>query len=181
MYSQLWILLVGYALLSLGLLFYFLPAIPEIIQSVSIQTGVAIDDPLLNDKTSGIYHCIYNLGAIVAPPIGGALNDSIGFRKTNDLMALLSFTFFIIYLTFNYFLCQKPIKLPKDRFHSFESRKSLKKVPQGQELILKYDMRGSASVNCTTQSELLLNEDQRGESSQSFQIKNTILQTTLEQ
>lgn len=98
---KLWIVIAGYALLAVGCLFFFLPSLPEVLKSVHLATGINLDDQMLNDKASGIYNTFYYLGSIMAPPIGGALNDSIGYRSTNDLMALVTFLFTLAYLIFN--------------------------------------------------------------------------------
>ena len=104
-YSKLWIVLIAYCGLSVGCLFFFIPSLPETIDSVHLKLGVPLNDPVLNDKASGIYNAFYFLGAIIAPPLGGLLNDYIDFRKTNDVMAIFSFIFTISYFIFNVLFC----------------------------------------------------------------------------
>jgi MFS family permease len=56
---------------------------------------------VLNDKASGIYNAFYCLGAIIAPILGGILNDHIGYRLTNDVMAFVCMGFAVIYILSN--------------------------------------------------------------------------------
>jgi len=92
---------VGYSILSLGCLFFFIPSLPEVLHSVHLETGINLDDPILNDKASGLYNTFFYLGSIIGPPIGGALNDATNFRTTNDIMAFICLGFAICYLIFN--------------------------------------------------------------------------------
>jgi len=68
---------------------------------VHLSTGINLDDPLLNDKAAGIYNTFFYLGSIIGPPLGGFLNDEIGYRYTNDAMSLFSLAFALAYLLFN--------------------------------------------------------------------------------
>ena len=86
--------------MSLGCLFFFIPSLPEVIDSVHLKEGIAISDPTLNDKASGIYNAFYFLGAILAPILGGLMNDQVGYRETNDIMLLVAVLFSVAYLMF---------------------------------------------------------------------------------
>ena len=94
----------GYSLLSFGCLYFFIPSLPEVIKSVHLATGLNLSDPILNDKAAGIYNTFYNMGSILAPPIGGALNDWIGYRSTNDVMAVTCLVFTFSYVIGNVIL-----------------------------------------------------------------------------
>lgn len=96
-----WILLVGYSLLALGNLFFFIPSLPEVLESVRRKERISSQNHLLNDKASGIYNAFYAVGAIFAPITGGFLKDRIGYRETNDTIACLSAFFALIYILFN--------------------------------------------------------------------------------
>jgi hypothetical protein len=71
--------LIGYSILAVGCLFFFIPSLPEVILSVHLATGINLDDAFLNDKAAGIYNTFYYTGSIIGPPLGGGLNDLIGF------------------------------------------------------------------------------------------------------
>ena len=90
----------GFTFLSIGCLLFFIPSLPEIINSVHFKEKIKLDDPTLNDKASGIYNSFYFLGSIIAPILGGMLNDHIGFRSTNDVMMAIGLTFTVIYFLF---------------------------------------------------------------------------------
>lgn len=96
-----WIILVGYSTIALGGLFFFIPSLPEIIYSVSRKENIPEDSDSLNDKAAGIFNCFYSLGAIIAPILGGLLNDTIGYRSTNDVMAGFVMVFLVFYVLLN--------------------------------------------------------------------------------
>lgn len=96
-----WIILVGYSTIALGGLFFFIPSLPEIINSVSHKERIPETNDQLNDKAAGIFNCFYSLGAIIAPIGGGLLNDTIGYRYTNDVMACLVLVFLLTYVLSN--------------------------------------------------------------------------------
>ena len=50
---------------------------------------------------SGLYSTFYSIGQILAPTIGGALYDSIGYKSTCDLMFLMCLLFSGFYFVFN--------------------------------------------------------------------------------
>jgi MFS family permease len=100
----------GYCLLNFGCLFFVMPVLPEVIESVATKENLDLHDPTLNDKASGIHCSFESFGQILAPILGGFMNDNIGYRYTNDSMMVLCFTFFLVYLFFNYLFCQKPQK-----------------------------------------------------------------------
>jgi hypothetical protein len=93
--------LVGYAILAVGCLFFFIPSLPEVLHSVHLATGINLDDHSLNDKASGIYNTFLNLGSIIGPPLGGILNDFVGYRLTNDIVVIFSLAFAFAYLICN--------------------------------------------------------------------------------
>lgn len=72
-FSKLWILILGYSIMSVGFLFFFIPSLPEILDSVRIKEGISEDNDLLNDKGAGLYNAFYSMGAIIAPVLGGIL------------------------------------------------------------------------------------------------------------
>ncbi len=71
------------------------------------------DSPFLNDKASGLFNFAYGFGNFLAPMIGAALNDSVGFRKTCDYMAVIALALFF----FHFFLAVLPglLVLRKER------------------------------------------------------------------
>ena len=56
---------------------------------------------MINDKATGLFNSFMSVGCCLGPIIGGVLNDLIGYRTTNDYIALLSTIFTITFLTFN--------------------------------------------------------------------------------
>lgn len=50
--------------------------------------------------------------------MGGFMNDHIGYRYTNDIMMVLCFSIFLVYLFFNYIFCQKKSEIRKTKDES---------------------------------------------------------------
>jgi hypothetical protein len=76
------------------------PLLSEIIAAVQEKEGMG-ENPLLNDKASGIFNTAYASGCIVAPILGGALENICGFRKTCDVLAFSSLSFAVLYFFLN--------------------------------------------------------------------------------
>lgn len=55
----------------------------------------------MKDKAAGIFNAFYSFGAILAPIMGGFLNDLIDYRSTNDVMAIMSIVFTILFFLLN--------------------------------------------------------------------------------
>lgn len=112
MFSKLWIILGGYMMLAVGCLFFFIASLPEIIDSVVQSEGIIGENHLLNDRASGIFNAFVAFGAIISPIIGGHLSDTIGFRSSNDSIAILSCTYSIAYAVV-WFFTRKNMRLNK--------------------------------------------------------------------
>jgi len=59
------------------------------------------DNNILNDKASGLFNTFNAIGSIIAPVLGGTLNECVGFRTTCDIMAVSSLTVGSIYFCSN--------------------------------------------------------------------------------
>ena len=75
-------------------------SLPELIDSYNLTYHVG-ESETLNDKCSGLFNSFISLGSMVGPLIGGCLTDYIGYRATNDAMALFVGGYALIYLFFN--------------------------------------------------------------------------------
>ena len=99
--NNLWVLLFGLGLNGVASGCAFIPIFPEIMEAVMEQHGIEDETDELCDKVSGIYGTFYSIGSVVAPILGGALGDSIGYRSTCDVVALATFIFCIFFAFFN--------------------------------------------------------------------------------
>jgi MFS family permease len=86
--------------LGVSVAFIFVPLLSEIISAVQEKENMG-ENHRLNDKASGIFNTSYATGCIVAPILGGVLNDSVGFRKTCDILGFGSLSFAAIYFLAN--------------------------------------------------------------------------------
>lgn len=99
--------MLGYTLLSIGCLFFFIASLPEIIDSIIKAEGLNEENDSLKDKAAGIFNGFVALGAIIAPVLGGALSDKVGYRQTNDIMAVTSSVYTFAF-ALSFFLAAKP-------------------------------------------------------------------------
>jgi len=97
--TNLAILTAGLGLLGVACSVIFVPLLSEIIEGVQEKEGIG-ESAELNDKAAGLFNTAYAIGCIIAPILGGYLNEAYGFQKTCDIMAICSFVFGIFYLIF---------------------------------------------------------------------------------
>jgi MFS family permease len=91
----------GNALLGISCSFIFVPLLSEIVDAVNEKEGLTEDTDLVNDLASGFFNSSYAIGCLLAPILGGLLNDHYGFQTTCDVMAFCSLTYAIIYFFAN--------------------------------------------------------------------------------
>lgn len=105
---------VGLGLLGVGCSVIFVPLLSEIIEGVQEKENIG-ESAELNDKAAGLFNTSYAIGCIIAPILGGFLNEKYGFETTCDIMACSSFAFGVFYFLFRvvpgFFIKPKP-KLP---------------------------------------------------------------------
>ena len=106
----------GVGALGFSVAFLFVPLLPEIIAAVSEKEGLE-NSPFLSDKASGIYNCAYGIGNCLAPIIGGAIAEAIGFAKTCDVMGFCSLAFCVCYF---FFAIVPPLVMQKKRANEAE-------------------------------------------------------------
>ena len=104
--NELWLILLGYCINGVAQGFIYIPLIPEIIESVYHKERIVEGenewvDMQINDNASGLYGTFYSIGQIVAPILGGALYDALGFRLTCDILALTCLGYAIIFFFLN--------------------------------------------------------------------------------
>lgn len=58
-------------------------------------------DQLISDYGSGLYGTFFSSGQILAPILGSAIYESIGYRPTTDLMTVVCLLWCIFFFTFN--------------------------------------------------------------------------------
>jgi len=94
--------------------------LPDAIEAVYVKEKIVegvdeYQDSLINDLASGLYGTFFSVGQILAPTLGGALYDSIGFRHTADFMAVAclgySIVFFVFNVGFSIFSSERKIRL----------------------------------------------------------------------
>ena len=54
---------------------------------------------IINDYCSGIFNSCLGIGQVCGPLFGAYIDVAIGYRYTEDIAALISFIFFVFYLS----------------------------------------------------------------------------------
>ncbi len=103
-------MLVGMICLGFSISLIFVPLLPEIIEAAEEKEEV-VDNMELNDKASGIFNAAYALGCLIAPILGGALDQAFSFRPTCDIMACASAIYGVIF----FFVSVLPYLLNRDK------------------------------------------------------------------
>ena len=97
------IVLAGLALLGFGVTGCIVPNVPEMVSAIKKEErkkygSEASQNSQINDKAAAFTAMAFALGAVVGPPIGGAIFDAKGFNFTTDTFALIAFAFALVYL-----------------------------------------------------------------------------------
>lgn len=95
------LILIGNNLLGLSLSFIFVPLLSEVVDAVKEKEGLEEESEQLNDLASGFFNTSYAIGCLLAPILGGVLDDLIGYRYTCDIFAFLSIGYAAIYFFIN--------------------------------------------------------------------------------
>ena len=94
------LMIAGMAALGLSMSFIFAPILPEIMDAVQEKEQIG-ENSQLNDRASGLYNVSYGIGCMMAPIMGGILNQFYGYKTTCDIMAFSCLGFGIVYFFIN--------------------------------------------------------------------------------
>ena len=85
----------GHALVGIFLAYTLIPALPEMVESaLPLYPG---HEGLVNDLSAGIFAAFFGIGQMLAPTFGSFVTAAYSFRFTCDIMAMVTFTFGIMY------------------------------------------------------------------------------------
>ncbi len=93
-------MIVGMLFLGVSCALIFVPLLSEIIDAVQEKENMGENEDL-NDMASGMFNSSYAIGCLIAPILGGFLNDQVGFRRTCDFMAFGAVVFMFLYFAVN--------------------------------------------------------------------------------
>ena len=99
--NSLWLLVFGLGMNGVAAGFAFIPIYPEIMEAVMENEGIREETDELCDKVAGIYGTFFSLGSMIAPVFGGFLGQSLGYRGSCDVVALITLCFVFIYFLAN--------------------------------------------------------------------------------
>lgn len=104
--DEVYLMLIGFALNGIAQGFIFIPLLPDALEAVFIKEGIVegeneATDQLISDYGSGLYGTFFSTGQILAPIVGSAIFESIGYRPTTDLMTAVCLIWCLIFFWFN--------------------------------------------------------------------------------
>jgi hypothetical protein len=78
-------MLIGFALNGIAQGFIFIPLLPDALEAVFIKEDILEGenesmDQLISDYGSGLYGTFFSTGQILAPIVGSAIFEEIGYR-----------------------------------------------------------------------------------------------------
>lgn len=100
---------------------------PDALEAVFIKEGIVEGDneamdQLISDYGSGLYGTFFSTGQILAPIVGSAIFESIGYRATTDLMTAVCLIWCVIFFSFNVgftiFSKEKQIKEKREKMEN---------------------------------------------------------------
>ena len=99
-------MLIGFALNGIAQGFIFIPLLPDALEAVFIKEDIIEGeneymDQLISDYGSGLYGTFFSTGQILAPIVGSAIFEQIGYRQTTDLMTVVCLIWCVIFFIFN--------------------------------------------------------------------------------
>jgi MFS family permease len=100
------LLLVGQGISGFAISLIFVPLLPELMEIVSQSEKIDEGTDEFNDKASGVYSFSFALGSLLAPVVGGFLDDAVGFRYMCDVMAFFTFAIGLIFFMTNIRNCK---------------------------------------------------------------------------
>ncbi|XP_018571004.1 MFS-type transporter SLC18B1 [Anoplophora glabripennis] len=100
--SNIWLDLVALSILGISIALTFMPTFQGVLTS-AIRGGCR-DSLHTYSMVAGIWSCMYSLGEVIGPALGGYLLEYYGFPITATVMA--SMTFVLSIITFFFFFCK---------------------------------------------------------------------------
>lgn len=100
--SSLWLDLLALSILGISVALALMPTFQGVLRS-AIHGGCG-DSLATYSVVAGIWSCMYSLGEVIGPSLGGFLLQYYGFPLTSTIMATMTFSLAII--TFFFFFCK---------------------------------------------------------------------------
>lgn len=92
--------------LLVGFLFPFvnMPTIPTLVEAIEIEQREKIPNFVTSQRiieiSSVLWNMTFGIGSIIAPLLGGGLNDLVGYQRTTDFIVLICTSTSLVYLIF---------------------------------------------------------------------------------
>lgn len=90
------ITVIGLAIMGFGCGLIIIPIMPDMIEAAE-ENDPNIDETVLHNNISGLFIAFQGIGETAGPILGSVLEDTYGFRLSQDFMALGVLFFLILY------------------------------------------------------------------------------------
>lgn len=106
--SDVGLTLIGLAMLGVAASAIFAPLLTEVIEAVEEKEKGQFHHHTshINDKATALFSTAGALGTIIAPILGGVMNDQLGFARTCDILAISALISGAIYFFFMAITCE---------------------------------------------------------------------------
>lgn len=84
--KDLWVLLLGLAIIGIFTAFIFIPIMPEMIETS--QKALDTKNSKLNDICSGIFNVCFGIGTFLGPQLSTIYMNAFGFPRTTEIFGL---------------------------------------------------------------------------------------------
>ena len=86
---------IGQALIGVFTAFMMIPGLPEMVEStIPLFPG---QEREVNDLSYGLFNSFLGFGQVLAPAYGSLTTESLGFKSTSDIVAIMCFVFALVY------------------------------------------------------------------------------------
>ena len=97
-------MLVSFVLVGFFFPFINMPTIPTLVEAIELEQRKKSPNFKSSQRiieiSSVLWNMTFGFGAILAPLLGGALNDLVGYQRTTDFIVLICISSSIVYFLF---------------------------------------------------------------------------------
>jgi MFS family permease len=96
------VMLIGLCIMGLGCGMIIIPVMPDMIEAAQTRYPQMAEE-MLHNKISGIFIASQGLGETLGPVLGSIFEELVGFRSSQDIIAITLLVFMVVY----YLACGK--------------------------------------------------------------------------
>ena len=90
------VMLIGLCIMGLGCGMIIIPVMPDMIEAAQTRYPQMAEE-MLHNKISGIFIASQGLGETLGPVLGSIFEELVGFRSSQDIIAITLLVFMVVY------------------------------------------------------------------------------------